>query len=46
VRGLLLKRNQQQVEVRLAGNQIAPQLDFFLQFSRDAGVGSITEGRR
>ncbi|MCA2970984.1 MAG: TolC family protein, partial [Acidobacteriaceae bacterium] len=43
VRGLLLKRNQQQVEVRLAGNQIAPQLDFFLQFSRDAGVGSITK---
>lgn len=43
VRGLLLKRNQQQVEVRLAGNQIAPQLDFFLQYSRDAGVGSITK---
>ena len=43
VRGLLLKRNQQQVEVRLAGNQIAPQLDFFLPYSRDAGVGSITK---
>jgi outer membrane protein, heavy metal efflux system len=43
VRGLLLKRQQQQVEVRLAGNQIAPQLDFFFQYSRDAGTGSRTK---
>lgn len=43
VRGLLFKRDQQQVEVRLAGNQIAPQLDFFLQYSRDVGVGSATK---
>lgn len=43
IRGLLFKREQQQVEVRFAENQIAPQLDFFLQFSRDAGIGSITK---
>ncbi len=43
VRALLFKRDQQQVEVRLAGNQIAPQLDFFLQYSRDTGTGSVTK---
>ncbi len=43
VRALIVKREQQQVEVRLAGNQIAPQLDVFLQYSRDAGTGSITK---
>ena len=43
VRGLLLKRQQQQVEVRFAGNQIAPQLDFFFQYSKDTGGGSRTK---
>ena len=43
VRSLLLKRQQQQVEVRFAGNQIAPQLDFFFQYSKDTGGGSRTK---
>lgn len=43
LRGLQVKREQQRAEVRLADNKLLPQLDLFLQYSRDGGVGSITK---
>ncbi len=42
IQGLLIKRQQQSVETRLAKNQVQPQLDFYFNYSRDVGVGRIT----
>lgn len=42
IQSLLVKRQQQTVEARLAKNQAQPQLDFYFNYSRDAGEGRIT----
>jgi outer membrane protein TolC len=39
IQSLLIKRQQQTVEARLAKNQVQPQLDVFFNYSRDAGTG-------
>jgi outer membrane protein TolC len=42
VRSLLIKRQQQHVEARLAKNQMQPQLDVFFNYSRDVGIGKLS----
>lgn len=39
IQGLIIKRQQQGVEARLAKNQVEPQLDLYFNYSRDAGTG-------
>jgi outer membrane protein, heavy metal efflux system len=42
IQSLLIKRQQQSVEARLAKNQIQPELDAFFNYSRDVGTGRIS----
>lgn len=42
VQSLLVKRQQQGVEARLAKNQMQPQMDVFFNYSRDVGVGRLS----
>lgn len=42
IQSLLIKRQQQTVETRLAKNQIQPQLDVYFNYSRDAGAGRVS----
>lgn len=39
VLGLRVKREQQQAELRLAGNALLPSLNLFTEYSRDHGIG-------
>ncbi|MBM3787875.1 MAG: TolC family protein [Acidobacteria bacterium] len=42
IRSLLIKRQQQTLETRLAANQLQPQVDFFFNYSRDLGEGRLS----
>lgn len=42
IKSLLVKKQQQSVEMRLARNDAKPQLDLFFNYSRDAGSGLKT----
>lgn len=42
IRGLAIKRQQQSVEARLAGNQLLPQVDLYFNYSRDMGEGRLS----
>ena len=42
VQSVLFKRNQQEVETRLAGNGVLPSLNLFADLSRDYGEGPVT----
>lgn len=42
IRGLAIKRQQQSVEARLAGNQLLPQVDLYFNYSRDVGEGRLS----
>ena len=42
IRALAIKRQQQSVEARLAGNQLMPQVDLYFNYSRDLGEGRLS----
>jgi outer membrane protein, heavy metal efflux system len=42
IRGMLIKRQQQSVETRLARNQVGPDVDLFFNYSRDVGEGRLS----